>query len=116
MMTQGLLVEGDNGEDFLLTTEPHVERRTQRLVVLQKINGTWQRIEGAQASTCREALIGAFVDFFVDLCRVLNSSEREPVAKVVPIRRPMPARPRSVHAALRTQERHRYKGKSTRQE
>lgn len=84
MIAQGLLVEGPNGESFLLATEPDLAMETHRLVVMQKLNGKWEPLEGMRESACREALIGAFVDFFVDLCRVLNSSGHEPVGGVVP--------------------------------
>jgi len=42
---------------------------------MKKVHGKWEHMKGIQESACREALIGAFVDFFVDLCRVLNSSD-----------------------------------------
>jgi hypothetical protein len=86
VIAQGLLVEGPNGENFLLATEPDLAMETHRLVVMQKLNGKWEPLEGMRESVCREALIGAFVDFFVDLCRVLNSSGHEPVVDVVPMR------------------------------
>jgi len=75
MIAQGFLVGGPNGEDFLLTTEPYFEMKTHRLVVMKKVHGKWEHMKGIQESACREALFGAFVDFFVDLCRVLNSSD-----------------------------------------
>lgn len=74
MNARGLLVEDRNGQDFLLTTESRVGMKTHRLVVLQRINGQWQQVKGTEALACREVLIGAFVDFFVDFCRLLNSS------------------------------------------
>jgi hypothetical protein len=77
MTAQGLLVKGTNGEDYLLTTEPNRGTRTHRLVVLKKVNDQWESMEGIEEVGCREAVIGAFVDFFVDLCRVLNSSDRQ---------------------------------------
>ncbi len=75
MHARGLLVEDHNGQDFLLTTESRVGVKTHRLVVMQRINGQWQRVKGTEELACRELLIGAFVDFFVDFCRVLNSSD-----------------------------------------
>jgi hypothetical protein len=87
MNAQGLLVEDHNGQDFLLTTESRVGMKAHRLVVLQRINGQWQQVKGPEELTCRESLIGAFVDFFVDFCRVLNSSSHERVAEVAPIAR-----------------------------
>lgn len=91
MTAQGLLVKGTNGEDYLLTTEPNHGTRTHRLMVVKKVNEQWKPVEGVQELGCREALIGAFVDFVVDLCRVLNSSEPQPASGVVSLQRPSPA-------------------------
>jgi hypothetical protein len=103
MIARGLLVEGPNGEDFLLTTEPHRGSETHRLVVLQKINGQWERLDGIQGAACREALIGAFVDFFVDLCRVLNSTAQEPAVTAVPVRQSKAGRLRTARPTFLTQ-------------
>jgi len=84
MIAQGLLVGGPNGEDFLLTTEPYIEMKTHRLVVMKKVHGKWQHMKGIQESACREALIGAFVDFFVDICRVLNASGSHQIVGIAP--------------------------------
>lgn len=88
MIAQGLLVKGHNGEDFLLTTEFHASAKTRQLIMQQKINGRWERMNEIQELAFRESLIGAFVDFFVDLCRVLNSSGHRQVDEVVPIGEP----------------------------
>lgn len=82
MNARGLLVEDHNGQDFLLTTESHVGMKSHRLVALQRINGRWQRLNETQESVRREALIAAFVDFFVDICRVLNSSGPDRVTSI----------------------------------
>lgn len=74
MNARGLLVEDHNGQDFLLTTESGVGMKAQRLAVLQRIDGQWQHLKGTEEWACRESLMGAFIDFFVDFCRVLNSS------------------------------------------
>lgn len=74
MHARGLLVEDYHGQDFLLTTESGAGMKTHRLVVLQRLNGQWRQVKGTEEVACREALIGAFVDFFVDFCRLLNSS------------------------------------------
>ncbi|MEK6785912.1 MAG: hypothetical protein AABY61_10565 [Nitrospirota bacterium] len=75
MTTPGLLVEDYNGQDYLLTTESHAGVNTHRLVVLRRINGQWQQVTGTEELARRELLISAFVDFFVNFCRVLNSSD-----------------------------------------
>jgi hypothetical protein len=86
MNARGLLVEDHNGQDFLLTTESGVGMKAQQLAVLQRIDGQWQPVKGTEEVACRESLIGAFVDFFVDFCRVLNSSgpDRVPPITSVP--------------------------------
>ncbi|MBS0151493.1 MAG: hypothetical protein JSR31_11180 [Nitrospira sp.] len=102
MTTQGLLVKGTQGEDYLLTTELNRATRVHRLVVVKKVNGQWKPVEGVQESVCREALIGAFVDFVVDLCRVLNSSDPQQVAEGVSVQQPPPG---GRHAAGRAPRR-----------
>jgi len=82
MNARGLLVEDHNGQDFLLTTESGVGMKVHRLAVLQRIDGQWQPVKGTEELACRESLIGAFVDFFVDFCRVLNSSGLERVPAI----------------------------------
>lgn len=86
MTTQGLLVKGTHGEDYLLTTEPNRGTHTHRLVVLKKVNDRWKSVEGTEELACRERLIGAFVGFFVDLCRVLNSSDYQQASGSIPIK------------------------------
>lgn len=73
MNAQGLLVKAQNGRDLLLTTEPRAGSNTYRLAVLQRVRGIWEPVNEIQEPAFRESLIGAFVDFFVDICRVLNS-------------------------------------------
>ncbi len=103
MTAQGLLVKGTNGEDYLLTTEPNRETHAHRLVVLKKVNDHWKLIECIEELLCREAVIGAFVDFFVDLCRVLNSSDRQQVSEAVPLKGASLDRPRAADAGVLTQ-------------
>lgn len=84
MTAQGLLVKGPNGEDYLLTSESGRGTRRHRLVVLKKMNGQWKSVESTEELMCREGLIGAFVDFFIDLCRVLNSSDYQRASEGTP--------------------------------
>ena len=84
MTTPGLLVEDYNGQDYLLTTESRAGVNTHRLAVLQRVNGQWKPLNGIQELACRELLIGAFVDFFVDICRVLNSSGSDRIVAIAP--------------------------------
>lgn len=81
MNAQGLLVKAQDGQDLLLTTEPRVGGEGHRLAVLQRVNGTWKQVDGIQESVFRESMIGAFVDFFVDICRVLNASSLSGLGK-----------------------------------
>ncbi len=89
MTTHGLLVENHQGQKFLLTTEPCPKTKTHRLVVLRRIDDTWESMTGSQAQAYRESIIGSFVDFFVDICRVLNStgSESETRSRSTPLSR-----------------------------
>jgi len=84
MTTPGLLVEDYNGQDYLLTTESRAGVNTHRLAVLQRVNGQWKHLNGIQESACRELLIGALVDFFVDICRVLNASGSDRTIGIAP--------------------------------
>ncbi|MDH5740473.1 MAG: hypothetical protein OEY77_09130 [Nitrospira sp.] len=95
MTTQGLLVENQKGQDFLLTAESRQELKTHRLIVLQRINGEWQRLTGIQEEAYRESLIAAFADFFVDICRVLNSTNSE----LATPKAPTSCRPRAERAS-----------------
>ena len=92
MTAQGLLVKGTDGEDYLLTTEPSRGTHSHRLVVLKKVHGLWKSVEGTEEPACREGLIGAFVDFFVDLCRVLNSSDYQQASGAISLKRSSRAR------------------------
>ncbi|MBH0204191.1 MAG: hypothetical protein HP496_18305 [Nitrospira sp.] len=74
-------------------------------MVMQRLNGKWEHMKGMQEPACREALIGAFVDFFVDLCRVLNTSGHEPVAEVLSMRPSSRNRSQTVELTLLTQGR-----------
>ncbi|CUS35268.1 hypothetical protein [Candidatus Nitrospira nitrificans] len=85
MHVRGLLVEDHNGQDFLLSTESRTGMRRHQLVALQRINGQWKPVKGPEESACRELLIGAFVDFFVDICRVLNSSGADRIVAIAPM-------------------------------
>lgn len=94
MNAQGLLVKAQDGQDLLLTTEPRAGNNTYRLAVLQRVNGTWEPVNGKQESVFRESLIGAFVDFFVDICRVLNSSSLNGLANGAVKKQVVPGRKR----------------------
>lgn len=99
MTAQGLLVKARDGQDLLLTTEPRDGMNTYRLAVLQNVNGAWKHANGIQESTFRESMIGAFVDFFVDICRVLSSSSLGGLKKSARMKRAVPERVRTQHLA-----------------
>lgn len=103
MHVRGLLVEDHNGQDFLLSTESRVRMRRHQLVALQRINGQWKQVKGPEELACRELLIGAFVDFLVDICRVLNSSDSDRIVAIAPMSgrsRPRRAIPLKTQRAL----------------
>jgi hypothetical protein len=96
MSTKGLLVENHNGQDFLLTIESCIEMNTHRLIVLKRSNGKWQPLTGTEEQVCRESLMGAFVDCFVDICRGLNFSS----PNLVPATTPTSGRSREQRAVM----------------
>jgi hypothetical protein len=105
MTAQGLLVKGTHGEEYLLTTELNRGTCTHRLVVLKKVNDQWTSVEAVEAVACREGLIGAFVGFVVDLCRVLNSAHPQQASEIVPGQRLSPGGLHDAEPALSPQGR-----------
>lgn len=77
MTPRGLLIESYHGQEFLLAVEPCKGMKAYQLVVLEKINGVWKRVKGIQESAIRETALGALVDFFADICRVIDSDSHE---------------------------------------
>lgn len=92
MTTHGLLIEDHQGQHFLLTTKPCTQTKTHRLVVLQRIDDRWVPVRGRITETCRELIIDAVMDFFLDIHKVLNSSGKK--SRITPGRSKGPRRPR----------------------
>ncbi len=107
MNAQGLLIKARDGQDFLLTTEPRTGMNTYRLAVLQRVDDTWKPLNGIEEPTFRESMIGAFVDFFVDICRVLNASSLAGLKKSGRTKRPITDRSRAHQPVLTKQGRSR---------
>lgn len=74
MMPKGLLVVAPQGQEFLLV--PEVKSRTAHytLSVLQHSSGQWVRLQPRSANLLRESMLGALLEFFGNLCRILNQA------------------------------------------
>jgi hypothetical protein len=74
MLPKGLLVVGPHGQEFLLVPEEGVEAAGYTLSVLQLHENQWVRLQPASSRKLRESMLGALLEFFGNLCRVLNHS------------------------------------------
>lgn len=86
MRPKGLLVVNTHGQEFLLVPEEGVEPGGYTLSVLQRYQDQWVRLRPASSRKLRESLLGALLEFFGNLCRILNhSSDRAArIKKVTP--------------------------------
>ncbi|MEK7762535.1 MAG: hypothetical protein AAB433_13210 [Nitrospirota bacterium] len=77
MIPKGLFVVDPHGQEFLLVPEEGVEASGYTLSVLQLHENQWVRLQPASSRKLRESMLGALLEFFGNLCRILNhSSER----------------------------------------
>lgn len=74
MRPKGLLVVDPHGQEFLLVPEDGVEAGGYTLSVLQRDEDQWVRLRPASSRKLRESLLGALLEFFGNLCRILNHS------------------------------------------
>lgn len=74
MIPKGLLVIAPDGQEFLLVPEEGVEAAGYTLSVLQLHEGQWVRLEPRATRLLRETMLGALLEFFGNLCRILNQS------------------------------------------
>jgi hypothetical protein len=86
MRPKGLLVIDPHGQEFLLVPEEGVEAAGYTLSVLQRHEDHWVRLRPASSRKVRESMLGALLEFFSNLCRILNhSSDRAaPIKRVTP--------------------------------
>ena len=74
MLPKGLLVVDPHGQEFLLVPEEGAEATSYVLSVLQRHEGQWVRLQPASTRKLRESMLGALLEFFGNLCRILNHS------------------------------------------
>jgi len=72
MLLKGLLVVGPHNQQFLLVPEEGVEAAGYTLSVLQLHQDQWVRLQPASSRKLRENMLGALLEFFGNLCRILN--------------------------------------------
>ncbi len=72
MLPKGLLVVDPHGQNFLLVPEEGVEAAGYTLSVLQLHEDQWVRLEPRSSRILRESMLGALLEFFGNLCRILN--------------------------------------------
>jgi hypothetical protein len=86
MIPKGLLVVDPHGQEFLLVPEEGVEAAAYTLSVLQRHEDRWVRLQPASSRKLRENMLGALLEFFGNLCRILNhSSDRaQRIKKITP--------------------------------
>lgn len=81
MRPKGLLVVDPHGQEFLLVPEDGMETGGYTLSVLQREEDQWVRLRPASSRNIRESLLGALLEFFGNLCRILNHSSNR-VARI----------------------------------
>lgn len=74
MLPKGLLVVDPQGQEFLLVPEERVAATGYTLSVLQLHDGHWIRLQPQSSRQLRESMLGALLEFFGNLCRILNHS------------------------------------------
>ncbi len=74
MLPKGLLVVDPHGGEFLLVPEKGGEAAGYTLSVLQRHQDQWIRLQPASSRKLRESMLGALLEFFGNLCRILNCS------------------------------------------
>ena len=86
MRPKGLLVVDPHGQEVVLVPEEGGEAAGYTLSILQRHEDQWVRLQPASSRKVRESLLGALLEFFSNLCRILNhSSDRAaPIKKVTP--------------------------------
>lgn len=86
MLPKGLLVVDPQGHEFLLVPEEGVEVAGYTLSVLQLHEDQWVRLQPQSSRRLRESMLGALLEFFGNLCRILNhSSDRaQRIKKITP--------------------------------
>ncbi|WP_121988811.1 hypothetical protein [Nitrospira lenta] len=101
MLPKGLLVTDPHGQEFLLVPEERGAAAGYTLSVLQRHDDQWIRLEPHASRRLRESMLGALLEFFGNLCRILNhnSDGTHRIKKHAPSTRSQP--PRTTTGKLR---------------
>jgi hypothetical protein len=86
MLPKGLLVVDPHGQNFLLVPEEGVDTAGYSLSVLQLHKDQWVHLQPASSRKLRESMLGALLEFFGNLCRILNhsSARTQRIKKITP--------------------------------
>lgn len=91
MLPKGLLVVDPQGKEFLLVPEKGVATAGYTLSVLQRHQDQWVRLQPTSSRKLRETMLGALLEFFGSLCRILNhNSDRVDRIKRITSKNPRP--------------------------
>jgi len=77
MLAKGLLVEDQNGQEYLLSVNEQGQGGSHDVRISRRVAGQWvlMGVTEPPVSSVREGVIGALLDFFTGICRVLNQSD-----------------------------------------
>lgn len=75
MIPKGLLIVADHNQEYLLVPEVGSRSTSYSLSVLQHQKGQWVRLQPQSARLLRESMLGALLEFFANLCRILNQTQ-----------------------------------------
>jgi hypothetical protein len=77
MLAKGLLVEDRDGQEYLLSVNEQGQGGPHDVRISRRVAGQWVLIEVTEppVSSVREGVIGALLDFFTGICRILYQSD-----------------------------------------
>lgn len=73
MLAKGLLVEDRDGQEYLLSVNEQGQGGSHDVRISRRVAGRWVLMEVTEppVSSVREGVIGALLDFFTGICRLL---------------------------------------------
>ena len=77
MVAKGLLVEDQNGQEYLLSTGPLGNNSVHHMCLSRRLDGKWVLLDTGRSKSIRACLIAALLDFFGGICRILDHVETE---------------------------------------
>lgn len=77
MLAKGLLVEDRDGQEYLLSVNEQGQGGPHDVRISRRVAGQWVLMEVTEppVSSVREGVIGALLDFFTGICRILYQSD-----------------------------------------